>query len=102
MAPQTSWSNGYKQSLERALDHIAEFGTKALVVSLGLDTYEADEVKTPGAGFCLSGKDYHEMGKTIGRKIIHTTPTVFIQEGGYRMDVVGDAAADVVLGFCSE
>jgi acetoin utilization deacetylase AcuC-like enzyme len=48
----------------------------------------------------LSGEDYWNMGQLIGTKL-GNLPTVFIQEGGYRMDKVGKAAADVVVGFSS-
>ncbi len=71
-----------------------------MVVSLGLDTYENDPCTIRRAGFNLSGKDYWEMGQLIGEKL-GDMPVVFVQEGGYRMDVVGTAAADIVVGFCS-
>jgi len=39
------------------------------------------------------------MGRLIGRKLAGKVPTLFIQEGGYKMDIVGEAAARVVGGF---
>jgi acetoin utilization deacetylase AcuC-like enzyme len=38
------------------------------------------------------------MGQFIGAAVPEI-PTVFLQEGGYRMDKIGEAAADVVEGF---
>ena len=40
------------------------------------------------------------MGETIAEGIPANIPTIFLQEGGYRMDKVGEAAANVVTGFC--
>ena len=78
------------------MTRIHEFGATALVVSMGLDTLEGDPCAVVRAGFKLSGNDYLEMGKTIGYNKI---PTLFIQEGGYKMDKIAQAAADVLAGF---
>lgn len=100
LVPETQWTT-YRVALGVALKRIVEdFEAQALVVSLGLDTYEDDPCTIRRAGFKLKGDDYWEMGQTIRAKV-GDTPTVFVQEGGYRMDKVGKAAADVVLGFCS-
>jgi len=101
LPPGTTWNDGYKQALAMAVDHIVEdFGAEALVVSLGLDTHEGDPCTIRRAGFKLSGDDYWSMGQLIGTNL-GPVPTVFVQEGGYRMDKVGKAAADVVVGFFS-
>ena len=98
LPPKTSWDK-YEEALTVAMDAITTgFGAQGLIVSLGLDTYEGDEVATKRAGFQLSKDDYKKMGALIGSKT--DVPCVFIQEGGYKMDVVGDAAADVVASFC--
>lgn len=99
LAPGTKW-NVYAMALKAALDRIVSFDAVALVVSLGLDTHERDPCAIRRAGFCLSGKDYWEMGSAIGARV-GGLPTVFVQEGGYRMDAVGKAAADVLVGYCS-
>jgi acetoin utilization deacetylase AcuC-like enzyme len=95
LLPKTSW-NEYKPALEKAVKRIQEFGATAMVVSMGLDTLEGDPCAVRRAGFKLSGNDYLEMGKTIGHNKI---PTLFIQEGGYKMDKIAQAAADVLAGF---
>ncbi len=101
LPPGTKWTTGYRDALVTAANRIVQdFEAKAVVVSLGLDTYENDPCTIRRAGFNLSGKDYWEMGQLIGEKL-GDMPMVFVQEGGYRMDVVGTAAADIVVGFCS-
>lgn len=100
LSPGTEW-DGYRDALVTALDRIVEdFGAQAVVVSLGLDTYKNDPCTIRRAGFGLSGEDYWNMGQLIGDKL-KDVPAVFVQEGGYRMDAVGKAAADVLVGFCS-
>ena len=71
----------------------------ALVVSLGLDTYDGDQVAVRRAGFHLKGNDYKAMGHIIGSMAPKGIPIVIIQEGGYLMTVVGQAASDVVTGI---
>ena len=82
------------------MNAIIEFDVGGLVVSMGLDTYEGDSVSLRKGGFKLKGNDYVELGKTMGSYMKDKfIPTVFVQEGGYKMDVVGEAAADVLGGF---
>jgi len=47
--------------LEKALEEISRFGATVLIVSLGLDTYEGDDVAVPKAGFRLQADDYWKM-----------------------------------------
>ena len=99
LAPGATWED-YKPALEKAMNAIMEFDVGGLVVSMGLDTYEGDSVSVRKGGFKLRGNDYVELGKTMGRYMKDSfIPTVFVQEGGYKMDVVGEAAADVLGGF---
>ena len=64
----------------------------ALVVSLGVDTFEGD----PVAGFGLKSDDYLRMGEDLARAGL---PTVFVFEGGYAVAEVGVNAANVLQGF---
>ena len=100
MPPKTSWQE-YQESLKVGLERITEFGAEAVVVSLGLDTHEGDPCALPGAGFCLRGLDYLEKGRMIA-KYLQGLPIVIIQEGGYRMDTIGEASTNVVLGYRAE
>ena len=61
-----------------------------------VDTHDGDPVTTKGGGFHLQGQDYYEMGKLIGSSSL---PTVVIQEGGYKLDIVGEAATNFLLGL---
>eukprot|EP00980_Cylindrotheca_fusiformis_P001381 scaffold344_cov130-Cylindrotheca_fusiformis.AAC.12 len=99
LMPGTTWENSYKADLERAMKTIQEFGAEALVVSLGLDTHLNDPCAIRRAGFKLEGQDYSRMGEMIGSANL---PTIVIQEGGYKMDSVPKAAADVLFGIASK
>ena len=100
MAPQTQWQE-YRVSLESGLRRIQEFGAEAVVVSMGLDTHADDPCCIRRAGFGLQGQDYWELGQIMGLGL-RGLPVVIIQEGGYRMDTIGEAASNVVLGCADE
>lgn len=97
LMPGTTWET-YSQDMRRAMEKIQEFGADSLVVSLGLDTYLGDPCAMRRAGFTLEGQDYARMGEMIASAKL---PTVVIQEGGYKMDAVPQAVADVLFGICS-
>ena len=79
---------------------ISDFNPAALVVSMGLDTYEGDKVAVNRGGFKLKGHDYFNVGSIIARYMAGKhVPCVFIQEGGYKMDTIGSAASEVVNGY---
>lgn len=101
LPPGTSWDNGYCEALKQALERIQEFQPLKVVVSLGLDTYDQDPCAIRRAGFTLCGADYCKMGKLLAQHL-GNTPTVFVQEGGYRMDKVAQAACDVVTSFAEQ
>jgi acetoin utilization deacetylase AcuC-like enzyme len=84
----------WAQALEAALAGIARFGADALVVSLGMDTFEGD----PISGFKLTTQDYLRLGERLARAGL---PTVFVFEGGYAVDAVGVNAVNVLQGFTS-
>ena len=82
----------WSQALEKAIAAIAHFGADALVVSLGVDTYEGD----PISGFKLKTEDYLRMGERITKIGL---PTVLIFEGGYAVEAVGTNAVNVLQAF---
>lgn len=82
----------WAQALETALSAIAQFGAEALVVSLGMDTFEGD----PISGFTLKTGDYLRLGERLQAAGL---PTVFVFEGGYAVDAVGVNAVNVLQGF---
>ena len=79
-------------ALTHALAAIARFGADALVVSLGLDTFEGD----PISGFALKSDDYLRMGERLAQAGL---PTVLVFEGGYAVEAVGTNAANVMEAF---
>jgi acetoin utilization deacetylase AcuC-like enzyme len=100
LMPQTTWIE-YEKALNTAMETIQEFAPEALVVSLGLDTHIDDPVPLEGAGFLLQRNDYVNMGQSIGARVAPSLPTLFVQEGGYKLDTIGSAVADVLSGFVS-
>jgi acetoin utilization deacetylase AcuC-like enzyme len=82
----------WSQALETALAAIAAFGADALVVSLGLDSFEGD----PISGFKLKTDDYLRMGERLQHVGL---PTVLVFEGGYATSDIGVNAANVLQAF---
>ena len=87
----TDWST-YEPALRYAGQWLANHRIDALVVSLGVDTYEGD----PISQFRLVSDDYLRMGATVRDLGI---PTVFIFEGGYAVEAIGVNVVNVLTGF---
>jgi len=79
-------------ALEHALGAIQRFGAQALVVSLGMDTFEGD----PISGFTLRSADYLRVGQRLA---VAGLPTALVFEGGYAVAEVGVNAVNVLEGF---
>jgi acetoin utilization deacetylase AcuC-like enzyme len=90
LPPGTEWA-AYSEALEAALDGIREFRADTLVVSLGVDTAIED-----ADSFCLTGDDFLRLGTAIATLSL---PTLFIQEGGYCLDVIGRNVVNVLTAF---
>jgi acetoin utilization deacetylase AcuC-like enzyme len=86
----TEWDT-YGAALIEALSAVREFAPDGLIVSLGVDTAREDD-----DSFALVGDDYLRLGTAIGRA---HTPTVFVQEGGYCLDVIGRNVVNVLRGY---
>lgn len=82
----------FQQTLEQALDEIAAFGPRHLVVSFGADTFVGD----PIGGFALTSEYFTKMGKTIAGL---NTPTAIVQEGGYNTAELGTNVVNFLAGF---
>jgi len=80
------------QALQEAILRIKAFKADALLVSLGVDTFEHD----PISAFKLTMADYPRYGAEIAKMGL---PTVFIMEGGYGVPEIGDNVAAVLTGF---
>ena len=85
----------WRSALSAALQGIAATGAEALVLSLGVDTFEGD----PIAGFRLRSEDYLRIGEDLARAGL---PTVFVFEGGYAVAEVGVNAVNVLEGFAQQ
>ena len=82
----------WREALREAIAAVQAFGAQALVVPLGVDTFEGD----PISGFTLKSADYLAIGADLATL---TLPTVFTFEGGYAVAEVGINAANVLEGF---
>ena len=87
----TTWDE-YAQALDTALAAVAGFGADALVVSLGVDTYEGD----PISAFRLGAGHFPQLGARIAALGL---PTVLVQEGGYAVKEIGTNVAGVLGAF---
>jgi acetoin utilization deacetylase AcuC-like enzyme len=87
----TDWL-AYFVALETAMVRLRDFGPDVLLISLGLDTFEAD----PISDFRLRRDDYLRLGEAIAalRK-----PTLFVFEGGYNLDALAEITVNVLQGF---
>jgi acetoin utilization deacetylase AcuC-like enzyme len=79
-------------TLQHGLQAVFDFAPQALVVPLGLDTFEND----PISGFTLRSADYLQVGRALASLQL---PTVFTFEGGYAVAEVGINAVNVLEGF---
>ena len=82
----------WKAALDQALEAVKRFGASALVVPMGLDTFEGD----PISGFLLKSNDYFAVGEALAGAGL---PTVFVFEGGYAVEAVGTNAVNLLEGF---
>jgi acetoin utilization deacetylase AcuC-like enzyme len=86
--------DAWSQALREALAAIRRCGADALVVALGVDTFEGD----PISRFRLRSADYLRIGRAIA---LAGLPTVFVMEGGYAVAEIGVNVVNVLEGFCA-
>lgn len=90
--PRGTGFDAWRPALQQGLQAVADFAPGALVVSLGLDSFEAD----PISGFRLCSADYFCVGADLRALGL---PTVFVFEGGYAVAALGVNAVNVLEGF---
>lgn len=91
LPPNTDFAT-WRAVLKKALKQIAEYAPEALIISLGVDTFETD----PISFFKLTSDDFTTYGADIaGLKL----PTLFVMEGGYDIAEIGVNAVNVLQGF---
>lgn len=86
--PYGEWGN----ALDDAINRIGAFKPDALMISLGVDTFEND----PISFFKLKSDDYIDYGKRIAKLGL---PTLFVMEGGYAVEEIGVNTVNVLTGF---
>ncbi|WP_454675228.1 histone deacetylase family protein [Achromobacter pestifer] len=82
----------WTDALEQGLAAIRAFKADALVIALGVDTYEGD----PISKFKLKSADYLHVGRLLASLGL---PAVFTMEGGYAVADVGINVANVLEGY---
>jgi acetoin utilization deacetylase AcuC-like enzyme len=91
LAPGTGFA-AWREALVHALAEVKRVRAEALVVPLGVDTFEGDPIST----FKLRSADFFEIGRTLSAAGL---PTVFVMEGGYAVAEVGVNVVNVLEGF---
>lgn len=79
-------------ALDVAIERIQTYAPDALVVSLGLDTFEGD----PISKFALQFTDFSAMGQRLA---LANLPSVFVFEGGYACEQLASNTVNVLEGF---
>ncbi len=82
----------WSAALNDGLQHITRYAPDALVVSLGVDTFEHD----PISFFKLATDDFSRYGDSLAKLNL---PTVFVMEGGYAVAEIGTNTVNVLQGF---
>lgn len=91
MGPGTAFDT-WGDALDNACRKIARYSPDALVISLGVDTFEND----PISFFKLTSDDFKRYGGRIAQLGL---PTLFVMEGGYAVEEIGLNAVNVLEGF---
>ena len=90
--PRGTQFSAWCVALNAALGRLRDFAPDAVVVSLGVDTFEND----PISFFKLRSADFSTYGAMIGALGL---PTLFVLEGGYAVAEVGINVVNVLTGF---
>lgn len=82
----------WSAALADALKRIEAYGAEAIVLSLGVDTFEKD----PISFFKLTTPDYIRMGQMVAATGL---PVLTVMEGGYGVPEIGLNVANVLKGL---
>lgn len=101
--PKTTTDEIYLENLERVLNDpsVVDFKADVVIVSMGLDTWYEDPIA--GMKGLKDMNTYKKMGAlmktTEGCK---DRPVLFVQEGGYTVEKLGDLAGRVLQGYLEQ
>jgi acetoin utilization deacetylase AcuC-like enzyme len=90
--PKGTAMREYEAALRHVGEAIVRHAPDALVVSLGVDTFDRD----PISHFRLRTEDYLRIGTLVEQLGV---PTLFVMEGGYLVDEIGINTVNVLMGF---
>jgi len=90
--PRGTEDSDYCAALSNAVQDIKRFDPGYLLISLGVDTFIDD----PISDFKLSHPCYTHIGRVIANV---GKPTLFVMEGGYHMETIGNNVRAVLQGF---
>ena len=91
LPPNTDFAT-WRATLLQAITQIQDYAPDALIVSLGVDTFETD----PISFFKLTSDDFITYGRDIAALNLLT---LFVMEGGYDIAEIGVNAVNVLQGF---
>ncbi|MGB8624272.1 MAG: histone deacetylase family protein [Paracoccaceae bacterium] len=90
--PRGTDDDAYLETLDTALARITSFGTDVVVVALGLDA----SIHDPFKGMAVTAPGFSRIGASIAGLGL---PTLFVQEGGYLCEELGQNLTAVLTGF---
>lgn len=90
--PRGTTDDDYLATLDLALRRVRAFGADVVVVALGLDAFTGD----PFRGFAVTTPGFGRIGAAVAGMGL---PCLFVQEGGYLCDELGDNLTSVLGGF---
>jgi len=90
--PHGTTTERFIGALDEVLITLRDFRPQALVVALGFDTYRDDPISV----LDLDLDAYRQIGERIGSLGL---PTVVVQEGGYMVEIIGQALSALLRGL---
>jgi len=92
--PAGTGDDDYLAAVDKALEAIRAYAPDYLVLSLGFDAAEGDPSAL--AGFRVSTPGFAEIGRRLAALRL---PTLLVQEGGYRLETLGQNAVAFIQPF---
>jgi acetoin utilization deacetylase AcuC-like enzyme len=90
--PRGTADAGYLDTLDTALQRVRSFGADVIVVALGLDA----SIDDPFQGLAVTKDGFARIGAAFAKTRL---PTLFVQEGGYLSDSLGDNLTRTLSGY---